>query len=229
MNTHPNLLNEDGSASMATMLMLSHHAFRRDLMRLLKAVEQMSAGDHSRDQDVRGEWETSYRMALHGHHMMEDSHIFPDIRKRQPELAPALEKLSMQHHRIDPILARGDEAFADLAHPENAKAVLEELKKLLDEHLSFEEAEITPSLRTQKEFPPPPDDAAAAMYASGFAWSMQGIAPSIIEKVSKLLPDILISKLPSAKDDFEERCKRVWGTYDIGSATTPIPEGYLSD
>ncbi len=27
----PNLLNDDGTASMATMLMLSHHAFRRDI------------------------------------------------------------------------------------------------------------------------------------------------------------------------------------------------------
>src|SRR3989344_7467031 len=147
MITSPNLLNDDGSASMATMLMLSHHAFRRDIMRFLQAVEHMSAGDHSRDQDVRGEWETSYRMALHEHHTVEDSNIFPDIRSKHPELASALDKLAAQHHSIDPILARGDEAFADLAHPENAKAVLEELKRLLDEHLSFEEAEITPSLR----------------------------------------------------------------------------------
>ena len=36
----PNLLNDDGSASMATLLMMSHHAFRRDLGRLLRAVER---------------------------------------------------------------------------------------------------------------------------------------------------------------------------------------------
>lgn len=226
MNTPPNLLNDDGNASMATMLLLSHHAFRRDILRFQRAIEQISAGDHSRDNEVYSEWDTSYRLALHGHHTMEDTHVFPDLRKEHPELANALDKLTEQHHGIDPILARGDEAFADLAHPEKAKAVIEELKKLLDEHLSLEEAEITPSLRGQKQFPPPPDEAAAAMYAQGFAWSMQGIATNVLEKVSSLLPDILTSKLPAAQSDFEAKCKRTWGVYEVGSATTPIPEKF---
>jgi hemerythrin-like domain-containing protein len=224
--TTPNLLNDDGSASMATMLMLSHHAFRRDIMRFEQALEKISAGDHSRDEAISDEWTSSYRAALHGHHVFEDTHMFPDMRNKQPELASALDKLTDQHRHIDPILERGDEAFADLTNPEKAKTVITELKKLLDEHLVFEEAEITPALRSQKQFPTPPDDAAAAMYAQGFAWSMQGIAPNILEEVHKLLPDILTSKLPSARDDFEKKCKRVWGEYKVGVATTPIPEGY---
>jgi hypothetical protein len=221
-----NLLNEDGTASMATMLMLSHHAFRRDIARLIRAVEQIKAGDHSRDEAVRTEWEKSYRAALHGHHMMEDANIFPDIKSRHPELAEAITTLTDQHHHIDPLLERGDKAFADLAHPEEAAAVLAELKVLLDQHLAFEEAQVTPSLRGTGNFPPPPDDAAAAMYAGGFAWSMQGIAPAVLDQVRKMLPEILTSKLPQAQKDFEDRCTRTWGAYDVGAATTPIPDGY---
>jgi hypothetical protein len=44
--------------------------------------------------------------------------------------------------------------------------------------------------------------------------------------VRKLLPDILLAKLPSAQADFEARSARVWGTYDVGAATTPVPDGY---
>ncbi|MFA5935305.1 MAG: hemerythrin domain-containing protein [Patescibacteria group bacterium] len=222
----PNLLNDDGTASMATMLLMSHHAFRRDIARLIHAVAQIKAGDASRAEAVRDEWEKSYRQALHGHHTMEDANVFPDIKSKHPDLAAALEKLSEQHHQIDPILEKGDAAFVDLAHPENAEAVLIELKKLLDEHLAFEEAEITPSLRDGKEFPAPADDNVAAMYAQGFSWSMQGIAPEVLDKVRKILPDILLAKLPAAQAEFEARSKRVWGTYAVGSATTSIPTEY---
>jgi hypothetical protein len=222
----PSLLNDDGTASMATMLLLSHHAFRRDIARFIRAVAQIKGGDISRADEVRGEWEKSYRQALHGHHVMEDTNIFPDIKSKHPDLASAIDKLMAQHHKIDPLLEKGDAVFADLAHPENAEAVLQALKTLLDQHLAFEEAEITPSLREMKEFPAPADDNMAALYAQGFSWSMQGIAPEILDQVRKMLPDILLAKLPDAQAEFEARSKRVWGTYATGSATTPIPKEY---
>lgn len=222
----PNLLNDDGTASMATMLLLSHHAFRRDMARFIRAAAEIKAGDASRADAVRGEWEQSYRQALHGHHMFEDANIFPDIKNKHPDLASAIDKLTEQHHRIDPVLEKGDAAFAGLAHPENAETVLNELKMLLDQHLAFEEAQITPGLRGAKEFPVPADDNMAAMYAQGFAWSMQGIAPEVLNQVRKLLPDILLAKLPAAQTEFEARSERVWGTYTVGSVTTPVPKEY---
>ncbi|MEK7150926.1 MAG: hemerythrin domain-containing protein [Patescibacteria group bacterium] len=222
----PSLLNDDGTASMATMLLLSHHAFRRDITRFIHAAAEIKFGDVSRVDAVRDEWEKSYRKALHGHHTMEDANIFPDIRSKHPDLAFALDKLTEQHHKIDPVLERGDAAFADLTHPENVEAVLAELKILLDQHLTFEEAQITPSLRDSKEFPTPADENMAAMYAQGFAWSMQGIAPEVLDQVRKLLPAILLAKLPAAQAEFEVRSKQVWGKYTVGSATTPVPEGY---
>ncbi len=222
----PNLLNDDGGASMATMILLSHHAFRRDMARFMRAVAQIKGGDVSRREAVRGEWETSYRQALHGHHIMEDMNIFPDIRTKHPELASAIDELVEQHHKIDPVLEKGDAAFADLVHPENVDGVLNELKTLLDQHLAFEEAQIIFCLRDAKEFPMPADDTMAAMYAQGFAWSMQGIAPEVLDQVRRMLPDILLAKLPVAQTEFEVRSKRVWGAYAVGSATTPVPTEY---
>lgn len=225
--TPPKLLNDDGTASMATMLLLSHHAFRRDIARLIRAVQQVKAGDNSRTEALRDEWEKSYKAALHGHHMIEDSSIFPDIRSKHPELGEALDTLTEQHHKIDPLLEKGDVIFASLAeHPEDAEAVLNELKTLLDEHLTFEEAQITPSLRDSKEFPTPENEDMAAMYAQGFAWSMQGIAPDVLDEVKKMLPKILVDKLPAAQKAFASRCQKVWGKYSVGAATTPIPSEY---
>jgi iron-sulfur cluster repair protein YtfE (RIC family) len=221
-------LNDDGTASMATMLLMSHHAFRRDIARFIRAVAEIKADDVSRADAIRSEWEKSYRQALHGHHTIEDTQIFPDLRRKHPDLAPALDTLTEQHHQIDPVLEKGDAAFLDLAHPDEAMSVLNELKALLDKHLTFEEAEITPSLREGKEFPAPADEKMAALYAEGFAWSMQGIAPEVLGEVQKLLPEILLTKLPAARAEFEARSKRVWGKYEVGSATTPVPQGYSS-
>lgn len=226
MSQPPRLLNDDGTASVATMLLLSHHAFRRDIARFLGAVAEIKAGDASRAEAVREEWDKSYRQALHGHHTIEDSTMFPDIKSKHPELTPALDTLTAQHHQIDPVLAKIDAAMVDLVHPDQAESALSELKALLDEHLVFEEAQITPSLRDAKEFPAPADDAMADMYAQGFSWSMQGIAPEVLAEVQKLLPEILLAKLPAAEEAFEARSKRVWGEYTVGSATTPVPQGY---
>ncbi len=226
MSQPPNLINDDGIGSMATILLMSHHAFRRDIARFIRAIQEIKAGDASRADVVRGEWEKSFRQALHGHHLMEDAKIFPDIKSQHPELAVALDTLTEQHHKIDPVLEKADAAFGDLAHPERAEAVLKELQALLDEHLAFEEARITSSLRDAKEFPAPADENMAAMYAQGFAWSMQGVAPEVLDAVRAFLPEILLEKLPDAQSEFEARSERVWGTYAVGFATTSVPEEY---
>lgn len=222
MSSPPNLLNDDGSASMATLLMLSHHAFRRDLGRFAKALERVAGGDTSRVEALREEWK-NFHAALHGHHHIEDTAMFPGMRAQNAELASCIDGLAADHRKIDPLLEEGDRAFAQLPQAAGARAVVAELQRLLDPHLATEEAELVPHIRPAKEFPTPPDDAAAEMYAQGFAWSMQGIAPDVLEKVQALLPPILTTRLPAARAAFAERCEKVWGSTAAGSARTPIP------
>src|SRR6187551_1119301 len=97
------LLNDDGTASMATMLMSSHHAFRRDVACFAKAL-----ADGDRPADALAEEWTRFRGALHGHHTIEDTTMFPDFRAKHPEIAAALDKLEAHHRAIDPLLERGD-------------------------------------------------------------------------------------------------------------------------
>jgi hypothetical protein len=98
---------------------------------------------------------------------------------------------------------------------------------LLEPHLATEESEIVPFLRSMKTFPPAPDDAAMAMYAQGFAWAMDGIAPDVNEKMCAMLPGALVARLPAARAEFKARCQRVWGSAKAGAARTPIPDPVL--
>ncbi len=224
MSNAPNLLNDDGTASIATALMMSHHAFRRDLARFAKALETVAKGETSRLEALAEEWKF-FRGALHGHHESEDNGIFPNIASQSESARRTIEKLTADHRRIDPLLESGDSAFAELE--KRAAAALEivrELRALLDPHLATEEAEIVPFLRDMKAFPPPPNDEAAAMYAQGFAWSMHGIAADVLDRVGDMLPENLRVRLPAARAAFDTRCERAWGSVRAGAARTPIPD-----
>jgi hypothetical protein len=223
MSQVPNLLNDDGSASMATALMMSHHGFRRDLARFAGALSK-SVVDPSKARALKEEWQ-SFHATLHGHHEAEDNGMFPNMRTQSDALAKTIDKLGADHRLIDPLLERGDAAFAELsAAPEQALAVVKELQTLLGPHLALEESELIPLIRGAKAFPPPPDEAAADMYAKGFAWAMHGIAPGVLEQVYAMLPPVLKEKLPAARAEFDARCDRVWGPLPPLASRTPIPE-----
>jgi hemerythrin-like domain-containing protein len=223
MSQAPNLLNDDGSASMATLLMMSHHAFRLGLARFAKALENVARGDVSRVEALREEW-TWLHNALHGHHQSEDNGVFPNLAKEHESVRATIEKLGADHRLIDPLLEEGDQAFAELPKTEGASAVVRQLRELLAPHLATEEAEIIPFLRDAKSFPEPPNDEATAMYAQGFAWAMHGIAPDVLDRVHAMLPAALTTRLPDARAAFSARCERVWGTAKAGAARTPIPD-----
>lgn len=225
----PNLLDDDGTASIATGVMMSHHGFRRDLRRFSSALAALGAGgrDALSAERLRDEWGKLHG-TLHGHHEAEDNGLFPSILSEHVSARATIDRLSADHRQIDPILARGDRAFAALPAAEaveSAGQVIAELQRLLTPHLGLEEAELIPFLRGVKTFPAFEDETLVAMYADGFAWGMQGIAPQVVAKLEALLPDGVRVRLPAARAAFEERCRRVWGEVRAGAATTPIPDG----
>jgi hemerythrin-like domain-containing protein len=224
MSHTPELLNDDGTASLATALMLSHHGFRRDLMRFARALERLARGDTARAVAVAEEWQ-KFRATLHAHHEAEDHGLFPNLAREHAAVRATIERLAADHRHIDPLLERGDRVFGELSAPAGARAVIDELSVLLGPHLALEEAELIPFLRGAKNFPTPATDAEADLYASGFAWAMHGIAPEVLERLNTLLPDNLRAKLPAACAAFAARCERTWGSARGGSAKTPLPDG----
>jgi hemerythrin-like domain-containing protein len=218
----PNLLDDQGRASTASMLMMVHHAFRRDGARFAKALEEIAQGNTSRIAPVQEEWK-SFHATLQGHHTTEDTAIFPDLQNKHPEVRKTIETLTADHHRMDALLERGDRVFAELPNDE-ATRVVTELRDLFNSHLALEEAELVPFLREAREFPPAPDENAEKLFADGFAWCSQGIAHDVLEKVYALVPAGVRDRLPAARDAFAERCRRAWGTFDETASRTPVPD-----
>ena len=224
MPNPPKLLNDDGTASMATAFLSSHHGFRRDIRQFAGALGRALGGETKRLAALGEEWKR-YRETLHGHHTMEDTALFPGIKQQHPELAEVIDGLLADHRKIDPVLEEGDRAFAELATElRPAVRVVGSLGGLLNSHLETEETHIVPFLRDAKAFPPPSNEAELEMYAQGFAWSSHGIAQDVLDKMYAMLPPEVVAKLPAARAAFAKRCEDVWGTSVAGSARTPIPD-----
>jgi len=172
------------------------------------------------------EW-VSLHEKLHGHHQMEDQNIFPALRQQAPAVAPVIERLAGEHRRIDPLLQRGDRAFAgqDVA---GATAVVTELLALLSPHLAVEEEELVPMLRGAKAFPPP-GDAEVDLFAQGFAWSSLGVASDVLARVDEMLPERLRARLPAARATFAQDFRRLWGPVASGASRTPVPDWLPAD
>jgi hemerythrin-like domain-containing protein len=219
----PNLLADDGSASIATAVMMSHHGMRRDLGRFSIALRRVTDGDHSRVDPLKEEWK-SFHGALHGHHEAEDTGLFPHVRGENPSLSEVIDELTADHRQIDPILADGDRAFDGVpATASDAAQVVARLSSLLEPHLTKEEEHVIPVLRGIKAFPPFPESE-IEIFASGFAWSSQGIAAEVLERVNDMLPEALRAKLPAARAAFQQRSDRVWGPTPPGASRTPVPD-----
>jgi hypothetical protein len=62
------------------------------------------------------------------------------------------------------------------------------------------------------------------MYAQGFAWSSDGIAPEVLARVDAMLPANVTTRLPAARAAFAERCARVWGATPKGASRTAVPD-----
>jgi hypothetical protein len=224
MTKVPRLLDETGAASIATAVMMSHHGFRRDLRRFGVALEALAGGGTGDPVALRDEWR-SFRATLHGHHHAEDTGIFPMLAREHDGLRRTLEGLAEDHRRIDPLLERGDGAFAELPRGVVAAArVVSELGALLDPHLATEEAEVIPHLRALKGFPPPATPEETEMLAQGFAWACHGIAPEVLERVYAMLSPEISARLPAARAAFEQRWRRVWGDgAEVTASFTPVP------
>ncbi len=219
----PTLLNADGSASMATALMMSHHGFRRDIALIVNALARLAAGDRAASAALQEDWK-GFHAKLHGHHEAEDHGMFPNLKQQHPEVGSVIDGLTSDHRRMDPLLERGERAYAELPAKEAAVSIAAELSALLDPHLATEEAHLIPFLREAKAFPPPANDGEAAMYAEGFAWSSFGIAPEVLERVDETLSDALKSRLPAARAAFAETFRRRWGNGAAGTSRTSIPD-----
>ena len=96
---------------------------------------------------------------LHGHHRLEDTHHFPQMRKLEPKLARGFDVLDADHHHIEQQLYRIQTLLAALKQSEAANPTLaDKLAQAIEEgggalyrHLADEEDLVIPILALRAE------------------------------------------------------------------------------
>jgi len=88
-----------------SMMYLMHHAFRRDLAALARAVPRTPVTEHATWRALLRRWEV-FAEALHHHHHGEDTWLWPALVERaDPAEQETLRAMETEHDEIDPLLA----------------------------------------------------------------------------------------------------------------------------
>lgn len=153
-------------------LLWVHAMIRRDLAtvrRLAERVEEGAGAEEVRStiRELQTEgplWKLRvnclyYCRFVHGHHALEDVHLFPILRRIAPALGPAVDRLAADHLRISDHLDAVEAAAEGLATPDEAAHrrqlvdALAELAEHLIAHLAYEEDAIGPTLSRWEHLP----------------------------------------------------------------------------
>ena len=153
-------------------LVAIHDHLRSEMVQILQAVSQVSAGELAPGEarslisrmTVRqnhwtlGSFCASYCRIVTIHHTVEDAHMFPALQELEPSLEPVLERLGAEHEVIADVLDRFDRALVDLVREQDGVGVpgrsgaaeiavlAAELNDLLLSHLAYEEDELAGGL-----------------------------------------------------------------------------------
>ncbi|GAB3595543.1 hypothetical protein GCM10027446_20980 [Angustibacter peucedani] len=91
-----------------------------------------------------------YCRVVTGHHGLEDESVFPHLRRRDPRLAPVVDRLEQEHHVIHDVLEEVDQALVAMVSEPGGLAKVRDAVDLLTDtllsHLSYEERELVEPL-----------------------------------------------------------------------------------
>jgi hemerythrin-like domain-containing protein len=140
-----------------------HNALRAELDQIFDLIDQVAAGtmnaatarSHLNEMTMRqnnwtlGTYCESYCRVVTMHHTLEDQSLFPQLRQRDPRLAPVIERLQDEHRVIHDVLDGVDRALVAFVSTDDRDAALSGLRAAADllsdslrSHLSYEEREL---------------------------------------------------------------------------------------
>ena len=124
-----------------------HTLFRRELRLAGGLVRRVADGDRERGAVVADHVDFLMR-ALHHHHTIEDTLLWPPLLRRVPdELAPVVELMQAQHEVVERLVDQVDAllpALREAREQERLASTLDELHHHLVEHLDAEESRLLP-------------------------------------------------------------------------------------
>ena len=156
----------DANNPLFSELLAIHALIRQDLAKVTLLAEDASAGADGGEIARRIEalrassllWQLklgclAHCRFVHGHHSLEDRAIFPTLRRVDPEISPAIDRLEAEHREISLLLAAVEREAIELGqhnddHAARVRlvAALEHLGELLLDHLEFEEKSLEGAL-----------------------------------------------------------------------------------
>jgi hemerythrin-like domain-containing protein len=86
--------------------------------------------------------------ALSGHHVSEDTALFPELSARHPALKPTLAKLRQDHEMIASLLTQFDHALTSSAATSELLRHLGGLSAIMESHFRYEERQLLDILAT---------------------------------------------------------------------------------
>ena len=86
--------------------------------------------------------------ALKGHHVSEDTALFPELSARYPRLGPTIAKLVQDHELIAGLLTELDQALTSSATPDELARHLDGLSAIMESHFNYEERQLLDVLST---------------------------------------------------------------------------------
>ncbi|MGW4340487.1 hemerythrin domain-containing protein [Rhodococcus koreensis] len=175
-----------------------HDAFRRDAARLARAAQRYGSEDPATHAALLVGWH-GFRHGLHHHHTIEDTYIWPLMRRKlagNPDAVAVLDAMEAEHALLDPALAQVQTAFDDPDHGHERLADrVDHLLGVLHSHLAHEEREAVPLIRetiTAKEWQRISKD---AMHDLTYREKADA-APYLLEGASEERVRVLLDMLP---------------------------------
>lgn len=165
-------MDESRGEHLVQELLWIHGVLRADLETVGRLAREVLAGrepEHVRADIARLKtqsplWQLKvnclyYCRFVHLHHNGEDAHLFPALRRANPALELVVDKLEADHRRVSDILdevERNADTLVLHDTPANRQllvAAIDVLSEHLLTHLDYEEASISPTLRTWARWP----------------------------------------------------------------------------
>jgi hemerythrin-like domain-containing protein len=140
--TRPALIPPAPGEPDVTGMLMAHLVFRVEFARLAGVAASTPApGPRT---DAIEEHIDFLSRVLHHHHTVEDTAIWPYLINRVPTAREVLDRLEAEHAQMDPLIDAITDRSTPLAH---RGPMLEELSRLINEHLDYEEAHAVPMIR----------------------------------------------------------------------------------
>lgn len=132
------------------IMRILHNAFRRDGARLAAVAQRYGTQDPETHDALLLGWH-GFSSGLHHHHTIEDTHIWPLMRRKladRPDDLAVLDAMEAEHAKIDPALDALERAFDDRdAGRDDVAGRIDDIVVLLQSHLAHEERDAFPLIR----------------------------------------------------------------------------------